>query len=65
MKKIPGEFSKSKINMNSGKIKEDLKSMQKEKAISNIFANKIENAQILIQKRELIVLKLWSLDLGT
>lgn len=58
MKKIPGEFSKSKINMNSGKIKEDLKSMQKEKAISNIFANKIENAQILIQKRELIVLKL-------
>lgn len=48
--------------MNSGKIREDLKSMQKVKAISNIFANKIESAQLLFKKIFEIV---QSLDLGT
>ena len=62
-KKIPGEFKKSKINMNSGKITEDLKSMQKGKAISNIFANKIESAQLLFKKNIFEIVQ--SLDLGT
>ena len=49
--------------MNSGKITEDLKSMQKGKAISNIFANKIESAQLLFKKNIFEIVQ--SLDLGT
>lgn len=39
--------------------------MWKKKAILNSVANKIEGAQLLTQKRELIFLKVCSVDLGT
>ena len=51
-KKIPEKFKKSKINTNSGKIKQDLKSTQKGKAIFKHFANKTRMCTAFIKKRE-------------